>query len=490
MSTPSNDLNITQAGYVVFDGISTFTGRTFQAGTGITLSNASGVAGNTTISLTGGGSAVEHLTGDSGGQLNPDGSNNFNIIGQQAGTVAVMDTIGASSTISIENHTWLTQLVVDASSTVGLRGTFTTIQSAITAAVSGQNIFIRPGTYTENLTLKAGVNLVAFKTDQTLPSVTIVGTCTFTGAGSVGICNIRLQTNSAFLLAVTGNSASIVQLFNCYLNCSNNTGISFTSSNSSSGIALKYCEGDIGTTGITLFAMTSTGTFNSFYSFFSNSGGSSTASTSSNGMMFLKFSSFLVPITNSASNVMLIEYSEIDTSAVNATSLTYGGTAGSAVLCRFTSGSASSVSIGSSLILSESIIISSNTNAVTGAGSVSYGALSFGGSSSLMNVTTQVPLVHSNDAVRVTTPGAYPYTTVPQDNLILVDSSSARTIVPLASPTTGQVHRIKDNVGSAAANNITITPSGKNIDGVASYVISSNYGSVDIIFNGTQWNVL
>ncbi len=48
----SNDLNISQAGYVVFDGTATFTGRTFQAGPGISLTNASGVAGNTTISAT------------------------------------------------------------------------------------------------------------------------------------------------------------------------------------------------------------------------------------------------------------------------------------------------------------------------------------------------------------------------------------------------------------------------------------------------------
>lgn len=46
----SNDLNISTAGYVVFDGTATFFGRTFQAGTGITLTNPSGVVGNTTIS--------------------------------------------------------------------------------------------------------------------------------------------------------------------------------------------------------------------------------------------------------------------------------------------------------------------------------------------------------------------------------------------------------------------------------------------------------
>ncbi len=96
----------------------------------------------------------------------------------------------------------------------------------------------------------------------------------------------------------------------------------------------------------------------------------------------------------------------------------------------------------------------------------------------------------SGQVVKITTPGAYPYTTLTSDFVILVDSSAARTIVPLGSPTTGQMYRIKDNVGSAALNNITITPSGKNIDGSASVLIQNNYGSIDIVYNGTQWNVL
>jgi hypothetical protein len=96
----------------------------------------------------------------------------------------------------------------------------------------------------------------------------------------------------------------------------------------------------------------------------------------------------------------------------------------------------------------------------------------------------------SGQIVNVTTPGAYPYTTQTSDYVILVDSSVARTIIPLAAPTTGTTYRIKDNTGSAQANNITITPSGKNIDGAASFIISTNFGAIDIVYNGTQWNIL
>jgi len=108
----------------------------------------------------------------------------------------------------------------------------------------------------------------------------------------------------------------------------------------------------------------------------------------------------------------------------------------------------------------------------------------------LANGVTGIFAQPSGIQVPITTPGAYPYTTLTSDFVILVDSSAARTITPLGSPTTGQMYRIKDNVGSAALNNITITPSGKNIDGSASYIINTNYGSIDIVYNGTQWNAL
>ncbi len=99
--TPSNDLNISIPGVMVFDGISTFLGRTITGGAGVTVTNGSGISGNPTISLTGGSAAVEHLTGTTGGQLNPDGSNNFNLL---AGTVAAGTTpvaiAGSGSTLT------------------------------------------------------------------------------------------------------------------------------------------------------------------------------------------------------------------------------------------------------------------------------------------------------------------------------------------------------------------------------------------------------
>jgi len=65
---------------------------TLTAGTGVTVTQA---ATTLTIALAGGGVAVEHLTADSGGQLNPDGANNFNLLGSGSFT-----TVGSGSTIT------------------------------------------------------------------------------------------------------------------------------------------------------------------------------------------------------------------------------------------------------------------------------------------------------------------------------------------------------------------------------------------------------
>lgn len=73
--------------------------NTLTAGTGITITNGPGAI---TIALSGSGVATEHLTGTTGGQLNPDGSNNFNILGAStaAGTTPV-SVAGISSTLTV-----------------------------------------------------------------------------------------------------------------------------------------------------------------------------------------------------------------------------------------------------------------------------------------------------------------------------------------------------------------------------------------------------
>ena len=424
-------------------------------------------------------------------------ANVLTLTGQNSGSHPVMDTIGSGATATFENRAHLTPLVVDPSATQGVRGTYQTIAAAITAASSGNDIFIRPGTYTENLTLKVGVNLVGFKGDELTPQVTIIGNATLTTAGSCSISNVRLQTNGAALLTVSGTVASIVNLENCYLNATNNTGIIYSSSDTGSNIRLINCRGDTGTTGIALFTGTGAGAMNFEYCKFTNSGNATTASAmSSTGQYFMRYSYFEQVFSNTGTGAGLQIFDCVfNSGAVNTTVFALASTAaggGTIERCFIGSGTATAVTIGASasVTLYMCNLQSSNTNVLSGSGTTIMSQVTFSGTSKLNAASVQTPVATTNDALVIKTPGAYPYTTVPQDAVILVDTASARTITPLASPVTGQKHIIKDSVGSAASNNITITPSGKNIDGAASATINIAYGSVTIIYNGSEWSIV
>ncbi len=75
--------------------------NTLTAGTGVSITNGPGTI---TISLSGGGVAVEHLTGNSGGQLNPDGSNNFNTLGTGSITIAGSGSTLTTQLSGLTNH--------------------------------------------------------------------------------------------------------------------------------------------------------------------------------------------------------------------------------------------------------------------------------------------------------------------------------------------------------------------------------------------------
>lgn len=273
-------------------------------------------------------------------------------------------------------------------------GTHTTIAAALTSASSGDTIFIRPGTYTENITLKAGVNITAWPTDSSINgtgNVIINGTCTMTVAGSCTISGIQLQTNSAALLAVTGSAASIVNLENCYLNMSNNSGITFSSSSASSAINITNSDGNIGTTGITLYSHSSNGTLGFFFCNFYNSGSSTTASTCSAGVVNADNAYFTLPLTISSTGAATFNFCQF--AIVNTTCLTAGGS-GVQIFryCFFGAGSASVVSIGTTCTLEYCEINSTNTNAITGAGTLIGNTISYTGTSSGVNVTTKTML--------------------------------------------------------------------------------------------------
>jgi hypothetical protein len=271
-------------------------------------------------------------------------------------------------------------LIVDATN----HGDFTTISDALAVASSGQTIFIRPGTYTENPTLKAGVNLTGFTGDGSAnsPNVTIIGKCTATFAGACTLSGIALQTNSDYLLAVTGSSATVVQIYGCTLNCSNNTGIEYTSSSSFSGIEMSETTILLGTIGIAIYTMSSPGGISIDTCIEFNAGATTTTSANSAGSVFLQYSQFNSPFSTSGTGSMHIAWCNIQTNT-NTTCVAMGGSGANFIqYSNFVSGSASSIVINTTLSMFTSSVNSSYVNAIDGSGTINKAFLVFTGSSS------------------------------------------------------------------------------------------------------------
>lgn len=76
------------------------------------------------------------------------------------------------------------------------------------------------------------------------------------------------------------------------------------------------------------------------------------------------------------------------------------------------------------------------------------------------------------------------------DDILYCNTSGGAFTVTLPAVTDGRVIVIKDKGGSAGSNVITITPASGNIDGSGSAAISTNYGSLTLSCDGTNWWII
>jgi hypothetical protein len=292
-------------------------------------------------------------------------------------------------TQSISTNTFgVATLVVSADPT---QGNYTTWTAACAAATSGQTIWGRDGTYSENFTLPAGVALAG----ESNVGCIINGTITISAGGSFDIFNMTLRTNSVNFLSVTGASSATILVRDCYLSATNATGISCANSNAGTAVTCLNCYGGT-TAGFAMFAVTAANnliTINSSPDGANIGGHNTTASTVSAGQVIARFCQWDFPVTTSGTGGASLYDVNIDLGTMNAIALTANGTGThTSVNSSYTSGTASAISIGAGATLSSSgdTISSSNTNAVTGAGTLNYTGMNFSGSSTTINTTTQV----------------------------------------------------------------------------------------------------
>lgn len=124
---------------------------------------------------------------------------------------------------------------------------FLTIQAAINAASSGTTIFIFPGTYAENLTLKAGVNLTA----SVKFGITITGNHVANFTGTVSITHVVLNSTTGVTLTFSGTGAQNLQFSKASIYSGSGDAIYYSNTNASSRISLEDGTCYVGTSGST-----------------------------------------------------------------------------------------------------------------------------------------------------------------------------------------------------------------------------------------------
>jgi hypothetical protein len=90
--------------------------------------------------------------------------------------------------------------------------------------------------------------------------------------------------------------------------------------------------------------------------------------------------------------------------------------------------------------------------------------------------------------VPVTIVTTTPYPVLLTDYAVEVNVAGPSSVVLPVAPV-GTVFIVKDISGLASTNPITVTAS-TTIDGAASALINTDYGSLTFIFNGTEWNIV
>ena len=169
--------------------------------------------------------------GGGGGTVTSITSNNLEI------------TNAAGPVVDIEDLRFTTQYVVDPSSALGQKGTFTTITAAVAAAsgAGGGAVFVRAGTYAESFTLPAGVSLAAYNSVAPVfggaLNAVIDGTVTLTDAGQNTIQGICLSnTGAGAVLDLPGTNGMLVFINDCIF--VGGSGPAFTGSNGNAHIEL------------------------------------------------------------------------------------------------------------------------------------------------------------------------------------------------------------------------------------------------------------
>lgn len=273
---------------------------------------------------------------------------------------------------------------------------YSTITAALAAAPPNSIVYVKAGAYIEDLAVTKNVTLVGFgSVGQTVfvGAAEIIGQMTVGPGLSVALNGFDIRNdnvNASFNIT----DSSILLCQNCVFTPGSTS--TFLMNSALGEISIENCETNLpGNTG-SLFDITLGTMYIKNCAF--TKGTEATASTIATGTVYISNSIINFPITTSSVGVINasnVQFGTFFGSFINQTYITTAGTGTNYFYgCTFDSGSSSCVSIGAgtTATMVHCDFNSFAVNAITGAGTLQYGLLTFSGLSSGQNVTTVTPL--------------------------------------------------------------------------------------------------
>lgn len=184
-------------------------------------------AGSNSSGGGGGGGPLNTLTGDSGAPVAPV-AGNINVLGLGD----LYDVVGTVGTLTITPTSGAFPVTPYVVGPIGQAG-YQTVQSAINAAslAGGGTVYVLPGTYTENLTFAANVNVIGNNLEGRLQAIVdslaipasdtlIIGNHTFSVTGAIFLEGLAFTSPAGDLITVTVPAASsnFLGFKYCYFN--------------------------------------------------------------------------------------------------------------------------------------------------------------------------------------------------------------------------------------------------------------------------------
>ena len=141
-----------------------------------------------------------------------------------------------------------------------------------------------------------------------------------------------------------------------------------------------------------------------------------------------------------------------------------------------------------------SLSLTSGQLIIGGTSTPSAATLTAGNGVSITNGNNSITLKATANFMAVTsiTNLSSPYTVLTTDQFIAANSTSGTISVLLPNaPSTGQIWVIKDSAGTVLTNAISVTTVGGTvtIDGQTTYTFTSNYQSISVIFDGSNYEI-